>query len=179
MVVESMVLVPTPLFLQALENAGMTFDFDATSIFLDPSKPEEMLLAFRLLSDTGNKPQVCVLDIGCFRDETQWAFVSDAVGHSGKNPLRGLGRIMKEPFVDVSRLYHVPPGAVGVEVTALGDRYREHSGQYLRAANTRPTCSHLHSAAILVHTEGLQVTGVLVSEAAIPNFTIGQILQEQ
>jgi hypothetical protein len=178
MVAISKVLIPTPLFLKALENAGVTFDFDATSIFFDPSKPEEMLLAFRLLSDTGKKPSVCILDIGCFRDETQWAFVSDAVGHSGKNPLRGLGRIMKEPFVDVSRVYHVPRGAASVEAIALGDRFQKHLAQCQSAVHPRPVCSHLHGAAILAHTEGLRVTAVLVSEAAIPNFNIDQLGQQ-
>jgi hypothetical protein len=177
MVAESKVLVPTPLFLQALENAGAAFDFGTSSIFFDPSKPEEMLLAFRLLSDKKKKPSVCVLDMGCFRDETRWAFVSDAVGHSGKNPLRGLGRIMKEPFVDVSRLYHVPRSAAGVEVIALGDRFQEHLDHCQGAAHPHPVCSHLHGAAILAHTEGLQVTGVLVSEEAIPNFNIDQTAQ--
>jgi hypothetical protein len=178
MVAISKVLVPTPLFLEALVNAGVTYNFDATSIFFDPSKPEEMLLAFRLLSDNEKQPSVRVLDIGYFGDETQWAFVSDAVGHSGKNPLRGLGRIMKEPFVDVSRLYRVPRDSASVEVIALGDRYREYINHYQGAAHPRPACSHLHGAAILAHTEGLRVTGVLVSEAAIPNFSIDQVVLE-
>ncbi|MFC1484798.1 hypothetical protein ACFL6Q_07115, partial [Candidatus Neomarinimicrobiota bacterium] len=178
MAAEAKVLIPTPLFLQALESAGLEFDFGTTNIFFDPSKPKEMLLAFRLLSDTKKKPSVCVLDIGCFRDETQWAFVSDAVGHSGNNPLRGLGRVMREPFVDVSRLYHVPPGATGTEVIALGDRYQEHISKCQGTTHPHPVCSHLHSAAILAHTEGLHVTAALVSEVAIPNFNIDQLVQE-
>ena len=178
MVADSTVLVPTPLFLHALEKTGVDFYFGATTVFFDPYQPEEMLRAFRRLAEAGKQPSVCVLDIGCFGDETQWAFVSDAVGRSGKNPLRGLGRIMKEPFVDVSRLYHIPGGMAGVEVIALGDRYQEHLDQCQHAAHARPFCSHLHGAAVLAHTEGLRVTGVLVSESAIPNFNIAQVVQE-
>jgi hypothetical protein len=178
MFAESIVPVSTPLFRQALENAGVTFDVGARGIFFDPSKPEKMLLAFRLLAETGKDPSVWVLDVGCFPEETPWAFVSDAVGRSGSNPLRGLGRIMKEPFVDVCRLYRVPRGAAGVEVIALGDRYRDSLDQSPPDADTRPICSHLHGAAILAHTEGLRVTGVLVSEATIPNFNLDQVLQD-
>lgn len=178
MVADSRILVPTPLFRHALAKAPDDFDFGADSILYDPSKPEEMLLDFRRLVGARSLPPVYVLDIGHFWDNSEWAFVSDAVGRSGTNPLRGLGRIMKEPFIDISRLYHVPLGAAGVEVIALGDRYKEYLDQCPRAAHIYPACSHLHGAAILAHTEGLRVTGVLVSEAALPNFNIERVIQE-
>jgi hypothetical protein len=170
MVSKSNVLVPTPLFRFALKNAAVELDSGAHCIPFDPSIPDEMLLAFRRLAAEQTAPSVLVLDVGHFWDETQWAFVSDAVGRSGANPLRGLGRIMKEPFVDVTRLYYVPNGSKGLEVIALGDRFKEYPGADFRDPQKRPVCSYLHGAAILAHAEGLRVSGVLVSESALPRF---------
>ena len=173
MVTESRIIVVTPLLHRARTGIGLGENI----IHFDPARPREMLLEFRRLAEEDTPPHVYVLDVGRFSDETQWAFVSDAVGRSGANPLRGLGPIMKEPFVDVTRLYHVPEDSTGVEVVALGNRFRADPGLIADVARARPICSHLHAAAILAHAEGLRVTGVLVAEPAIPEFEIDRSLQ--
>jgi hypothetical protein len=168
MVTGSNILVVTPLFRQARADIGS----NVSTVHFDPARPREMLLEFRRLSEGDAPPHMYVLDVGRFANETQWAFVSDAVGRAGANPLRGLGSIMKEPFVDVTRLYHVPKGFAGVEVIAVGDRFRDDPRLLTDIARERPLCSHLHAAAILAHTEGLRVTGILVSESDILEFDI-------
>lgn len=172
MVTEQRVIVVTPLF----REVSTEISLGENAIHFDPARPREMLLEFRRIAEADASLLICVLDVGRFSDETQWAFVADAVSRAGANPLRGLSRIMKEPFVDVTRLYRVPEDKSGEEVVALGDRYQDDPGLIPEVARGRPVCSHLHSAAILAHTEGLRVTGILVSESAIPGFDIDRAL---
>jgi hypothetical protein len=173
MITESRILVVTPLFRQVRDDIGPGVNI----LHFDPARPREMLLEFRRLAEGHPPPSAYVLDVGRFSDETEWAFVSDAVGRAGASPLRGLGPIMKEPFVDVTRLYHVPEGNTGVEVVALGDRYLDDPALPADVARGRTVCSHLHAAAILAHTEELRVTGILVSAAALPAFDIDRALR--
>ncbi len=129
----------------------------------DPEHPREALLAFRDMGRTSGVTAVIIFDLARFPDETAWAYVRDGINRSGSHPLRGLAPLMREPFVDLTQLYHVPAGETGVVADCLGARYPG-------GPSERAVCGHLHDAAILAHSEGLRVTGVLVSEAQRPEF---------
>jgi len=134
-----------------------------------------MLSTFRRIREAEGDQPVIIFDIARFSDETKWSYVADGVNRSGANPLRGLGAVMREPFIDVSRLYSVPAGETGLEVVSLGARYDAAEDNPLADSTGRPVCSYLHSAAILAHAEGLAVTGVLVAEAYVPRFDFRQV----
>ncbi len=160
----------TPHFSRAMAAAGLKPDPDIRTIRFDPADPEKLLLSFRRIrEDEGNRP-VTVFDIARFPDDKAWAYVADAVNRSGANPLRGMGAVMREPFIDVSHLYSVPAGETGLEVVSLGARYLGIDSVPSEIFPGRPICSCLHDAAILAHAEGLAVTGVLVAEAHVPYF---------
>ena len=129
----------------------------------DPSDPGGALMSLRRLREEGFPGGVTIFDLARFPADRTWAYVADGINRSGGNPLRGLGSIMEEPFVDLSGLYTLPDGAAGVVAVALGERY---PGEL----SDRPVCSHLHDAAILAHTAGLPVTGVLVEEFHVADF---------
>ncbi|UCD37379.1 MAG: hypothetical protein JSW54_11180 [Fidelibacterota bacterium] len=135
-----------------------------------------MLLTFRSLYDEQGSLTVIVFDVARFPDDTKWAYVADAVGRSGANPLRGLGRLLRSPFIDVSRLYHLPADETGVVATSLGARYSELAPDAALLHSGRPLCGELHSAAVIAHAERLQVTGVLVAEPYLHEFDFLRVL---
>lgn len=150
--------------------AGLKPDPDIRTIRFDPADPEKLLLSFRRIrEDEGNRP-VTVFDIARFPDDKAWAYVADAVNRSGANPLRGLGAVLREPFLDVSRLYSVPAGETGLVAVSLGARYDAAKDDPVMRSTGRPVCSYLHDAAILAHAEGLAVTGIVVAESHVPRF---------
>ena len=117
--------------------------------------PDEKLRQLRQVRGD-SREAIRLFDIGRLPDGRPWHYVADVVSKSGVNPLRGMGRLLKEPFVDVSRLYHLPAGASGLTITALGDRFDASSG-------VTPACGELHHLAILAHAESLKVTAVIVA----------------
>ncbi|MFB0516573.1 MAG: hypothetical protein ACETWG_08210 [Candidatus Neomarinimicrobiota bacterium] len=134
-----------------------------------------MLLAFRQLRAERGLVPVTVFDVARFPDDRPWAYVADGLNKSGVNPLRGLGALLREPFVDLSRLYLVPQGQSGVEAVALGARYPGTDLDSPAHSRRLPVCSYLHDAAILAHVEGLLVTGVLVAETHLRSFDFQQV----
>ena len=166
----SPVWVWTPLFSRSVAPQGLDPDPNICLIHFDPSVPEKLLLSFRRIrEDEGTRP-VLIFDTARFTDKTEWAYVADAVNRSGVNPLRGLGTVMREPFIDVSRLYSIPAGKTGMEVVSLGARYDTAEDNPFADSLGRPICGYLHDAAILAHAEGLAVTGVLVAESYVSRF---------
>lgn len=131
-----------------------------------------MLLTFRRLKAERADQPVVIFDIARFPNGASWAYVADGVNRSGTNPLRGLGTLMRQPFVDVSRLYHLPEGCEGVELVALGSRYPGGEALLAGLRPGRALGGYLHAAAILAHTEGLRVTGVLVVESHAAHFDL-------
>ncbi len=171
----SPVWVWTPLFSHAVGDLEPQKVPDTHIIRFDPADPGKMLLSFRRIrEDEGDRP-VTVFDVARFPDDKAWAYVADGVNRSGANPLRGLGAVLREPFIDVSRLYSVPAGENGLEVVSLGARYPAIESGLFESSRGRPICSCLHEAAILAHAEGLAVTGVLVAEAHVPGFNFGLV----
>ncbi len=165
----------TPNFSRSVSPEGLDPDPNIHIILYDPADPEKLLLSFRRIrEDEGDHP-VSVFDIARFPDERGWSYVADAVNRSGINPLRGLGAVMREPFIDVSHLYSVPVGETGLEVVSLGARYDAAEGNPLAHSLGRPVCGYLHDAAILAHAEGLIVTGFVVAEQHIPRFDFGLV----
>lgn len=119
--------------------------------------PGSILQALQEGVDGQGLREAAVFDVARFPGEQAWAYVRDGINKSGQNPLRGLGRELPQPFIDVGRLYHRPPGSLGVDVVSLGDRYPEPQVKGI-------TCSHMHTVALLAHAAGLRVTGVVVAE---------------
>ncbi len=171
----SPVWVWTPHFSRGVAAAGIKPDPDARIIRFDPANPGGMLSTFRQLREAEGTRPVLVFDVARFRDKTEWAYVADGVNRSGANPLRGLGAVTREPFIDVSRLYNVPVGETGLEVVSLGARYDAAEDNPLADSPGRPVCGYLQSAAILAHAEGLAVTGVVVAESHITRFDFGLV----
>lgn len=171
----SPVWVWTPNFSRALAIAGLKPDPDIRIILYDPADPEKLLLSFRRIrEDEGDRP-VIVFDTARFPDKTEWAYVAEGVNRSGANPLRGLGAVMREPFIDLSQLYSVPASETGLEVVSLGARYDTAEDNPLAHSMGRPVCGYLHDAAILAHAEGLTVTGVLVAESYVSRFDFSRL----
>ena len=161
----------TPTFSQASATQKGGLAEPARLMHYDPARLREALLAFRDRGNAAGVTPVVIFDLARFPNETSWAYVRDGINRSGAHPLRGLAALMQEPFVDLTRLYHVPAGETGVVADCIGARYPGDPSAELRAGpSERPVCSHLHDAAILAHTEGLRVTGVLVSAAHMPDF---------
>ena len=129
-----------------------------------PDEPRVMLLTFRLYRKTSPHAPMLIFDLAHFPDERKQAYVRDGIGRMGANPLRGLGPLLREPFIDVSRLYHVPLDEEGVVAVSIGERFHstERDPDTLRSPHA--VCSYLQSAAILAHSEGFRVMGVLVAE---------------
>ncbi len=173
----SPVWVWTPLFSRRIATAGLEPAPDIRIIRFDPAGPEKLLLSFRRIrEDEGDRP-VIIFDIARLPDDKAWAYVADAVNRSGANPLRGLGAVLREPFIDVSRLYSVPAGQTGLEVVSLGARFSSIDSMPSEISPGRPLCSYLHDAAILAHAEGLAVTGIVVAESHASRFDFGQVLR--
>jgi|GEM_PF-6295210 len=168
------VWVWTPHFSRAMAAAGLKPDPDIRIIRFDPADPGGMLSTFRQLREAEGAQPVLIFDTARFPDITEWAYAADGVNRSGANPLRGLGAVMREPFIDVSHLYIVPSGETGLEVVCLGARYDEAEDSPLADSLGRPVCGYLQDAAILAHAEGFTVTGVLVAEAHISRFDFSQ-----
>ena len=169
------VWVWTPNFSRALAAAGLKQDPDIRIIRFDPADPGGMLSTFRQLREAEGARPVIIFDTARFPDITEWAYVADGVNRSGANPLIGLGAVMREPFIDVSRLYSVPASETGLEVVCLGARYDAAEDSPLAdSPGGRPVCGYLQDAAILAHAEGLAVTGVLVAEQHITRFDFSQ-----
>ena len=134
----------TPLFSHAVGDLEPQKVPDTHIIRFDPADPGEMLAAFRLIrEDEGDRP-VIIFDIARFSDDRDWAYIADGVNRSGSNPLRGLGAVMREPFIDVSRLYSVPVGETGLEVVGLGARYPAIESGPFEPSRGRPICGYLH-----------------------------------
>lgn len=171
----SPVWVWTPLFSRRVAAAGLEPAPDIRIIRFDPADPGKMLFTFRQLREAEGDRPVIIFDVARFPDETEWAYVADVVNRSGTNPLRGLGAVTREPFVDVSRLYRVPAGKTGLEVVSLGARYPGGDSVLSEIFPDRPVCGYLHDAAILAHAEGLAVTGVLVAEAHLSGFDFRRV----
>ncbi|UCH62287.1 MAG: hypothetical protein JSU77_10830 [Fidelibacterota bacterium] len=170
----SPVWVWTPHFSRATAAARLKSNPGIRIIHFDQADPEKMLLLFRRIrEDVGDQP-VTVFDLARFPDGREWSYVTDGVNRSGANPLRGLGAVMREPFIDVSQLYNVPTGELGLEVVSLGARYDAAEDNPLPDSRGRPVCGYLQDAAILAHTEGLAVNGVLVAESYVPHFDFSQ-----
>ena len=148
----------TPEFAELWASAGHALP-TGVSLLVDPGQPNRQLALFRRLRGAGAQA-LTVLDQGRIPAGRQWAYVADVVNRSGSNPLRGLGPQLREPFVDITALYHRPAGSPGLEVTALGRRYGDYQ-------TVRPACGDLHHLAVVAHTEGLQVTGILVAEKSL------------
>lgn len=161
----NLIWVWTPLFSQGIRLAGSRWPGDGTILQPDMTQPKETLSALRRALEGDRGAVVAVCDVARFPDQTLWAYVADGINKSGANPLRGLGPALKEPFMDVSRLYQVPRGETGVVAVSLGDRYPR------RADGPGIICSHLQTVALLAHATGMAVTGVLVSEAHLPDFS--------
>ncbi|MBA7708984.1 hypothetical protein ES703_117891 [subsurface metagenome] len=170
----SPVWVWTPHFARAMAAAGLKPDPDIRIIRFDPANPGGMLSTFRQLREAEGARPVIIFDTARFPDITEWAYAADGVNRSGANPLRGLGTVMRQPFIDVSRLYSVPAGETGREVVCLGARYDAAEDNPLADSPGRPVCGYLQEAAILAHAEGLAVTGVLVAESHITRFDFSQ-----
>lgn len=158
----------TPAFAQSREVAGRAPGEVAHTIGYDPGKPAAALQNFRRLGEEGIHEPVIVVDVARFPDDSDWAYVADGINRSGVNPLRGLGALLREPFVDLTRLFHVPAGSKGVVAVFLGARYPGEPAD-------QPVCSYLQEAAILAHTADLPVLGVLVAEAHVAAFDFGQV----
>ena len=166
----------TPLFSRAIGDLEHQMVSGARIVWFEPEEPQLMLRSFLQFHEEQGAQPVIIFDIARFPDDSRWAYVADGVNRSGTNPLRGLGAVMREPFIDVSRLYHVPEGQAGIEAVFLGERYPESVSEASGPETvTLAACSHLHSAAILAHTAGLLVTGVLVAEAHVPRFDLQQV----
>ena len=171
----SPVWIWTPHFSRGVAAAGFKPDPDARIFRFDPAAPDQLLFAFRRIREAEGPRPVLVFDVARFPDKTEWTYIADGVNRSGSNPLRGLGAVTREPFIDVSRLYNVPVGEVGLEVVSLGARYDAAEYNPLADSLGWPVCGHLQSAAILAHAEGLTVTGVLVAEAYVSRFDFQQV----
>ena len=169
------VWVWTPHFSRAVAAAGLKPDPDIRIIRFDPADPGGMLSTFRQLREAEGARPVIIFDTARFPDKTEWAYAADGVNRSGANSLRGLGAVMREPFIDVSRLYSVPAGETGLEVVSLGARYDAAEDNPLADSPDRPVCGYLQDAAILAHAEGFTVTGVLVAEAQVPRFDFQRV----
>lgn len=167
------VWVFTPHFSRSVA-AGLKPDPDIRIIRFDPADPGGMLTTFRQIRENEGDRPVLIFDTARFPDKTEWAYAADGVNRSGANPLWGLGALMREPFIDVSRLYSVPAGKTGLEVVSLGARYNAAEDNPLADSPGRPVCGYLQDAAILAHAEGLAVTGVLVAEAHVTRFDFSQ-----
>lgn len=150
----------TPAFRQLWDAAEKSRPAAVDLLTDNPLTPEKKLLQFRQLRK-GRVTAVTLFDVGRLPDGDDWRYTQDVVSKSGANPLRGLGSLLKEPFVDVSRLYHCPAGHTGITVTALGRRYAGNP-------NISPACGELHHLAILAHAAGLNVTAVIVAAKAVP-----------
>ncbi len=171
----SPVWVWTPNFSRSVSPEGLDPDPNIRIILYDPADPEKLLLSFRRIREAEGGRPVLIFDTARFPDKTELAYAADCVNRSGANPLRGLGAVMREPFVDVSRLYSVPAGKTGLEVVSLGTRYDAAEDNPLAHSLGRPVCGYLHDAAILAHAEGFTVTGVVVAEQHIPRFDFGLV----
>ena len=88
--------------------------------------------------------------------DTDWVWVGDAINRSGTNPLRGIHGAWTDPFLDLTRLYQVPPGAPSSTVTYVGNRS-------VSPGIAGPGCAYLHALAILAHRLNIAVSGVLVN----------------
>lgn len=172
----STIWVWTPDFSTAAEAMDVRPPEAVQFVQFKPDQSEKMLVSFRQLKETLPEAHVVVFDVARFPDGRKWAFVSDGIGRSGANPLRGLGPLLREPFIDVSHLYHVPDGCSGIIAVSLGSRF--HSQEYDPAAmrSDHPVCGHLQNAAILAHSEGFQVTGILVAESHIRDLDLTEFL---
>ena len=120
--------------------------------------PEQNLLQLRRLVQAG-ATALTLFDVGRLDVGEEWRYVDDVISKSGSNPLRGLGSLLRQPFIDVTRLYHYPAGQAGVTAIALGSRYEASS-------EMAPACGELHNLAILAHAEELKVTAIIVTAEA-------------
>jgi len=120
---------------------------------------EQILLQLRRLEQAG-ATVLTLFDVGRLNAGQTWRYVDDVISKSGVNPLRGLGSLLRLPFIDISRLYHCPAGQKGVTAIALGSRYAA-------SGNTAPACGELHHLAILAHAEELSVTAIIVTARAV------------
>lgn len=128
---------------------------------------EQNLMQLRKLKQAGTTA-LTLFDVGRLDKGESWRYVDDVISKSGVNPLRGLGPLLRQPFVDITRLYHCPTGQKGVSATALGSRYE--------ADSSAPACGELHHLAILAHAEELRVTAIIVTAEAIGTLPPGEFL---
>lgn len=158
----------TPAFRQLWDSAEKDRPA-AVSLLPDENlTPDKKLLQFRDLQK-GGTTAVTLFDVGRLPEGDQWRYVADVVSKSGVNPLRGLGALLREPFVDVSWLYRCPAGHAGITITALGERYAG-------SPHISPACGELHHLAILAHAEGLSVTAVIMLAETVPAIKVEEFL---
>ena len=152
----------TPAFEAAWGRSQLKLPEGVVLADVKSGSAQDQLIQFRRLMQ-GGAAAVTLFDRGRLQPSVAWCYVADVISKSGENPLRGLGGLMTEPFVDVSHLYQLPAGATGQTVTALGSRLEQ-------AADIVPACGDLHHLAILAHAEGLRVTGVVVASGDLAGF---------
>ena len=148
----------TPGFAEAWRSVGHRVPSGA-HLLNTPEEPAKQLALFRQQREAGAEA-VTILDLGRIPEGQAWAYISDAVNKSGSNPLRGMTDRMRDPFIDVTTLYHRPVGTPGLEVIALGNRY----GDEMQMS---PACGVLHHMALVAHAEGFHVTGILVDKESL------------
>jgi hypothetical protein len=166
----------TPAFAEVAAELGLVPPESVQLVQFAPDESKVMLLTFRLYHRTSPHTPMIIFDLARFRDDRKQAYVRDGIGRMGTNPLRGLGPLLREPFIDVSRLYHLPAGEDGVIAVSIGSRFRSHEYDPTAIQSNYPVCSFLQSAAILAHSEGFNVTGVLVSELYFRDVDVEQLL---
>ncbi len=102
--------------------------------------------------------QAIILDVGNCPAGRSFVFVKDSINRSGENPLRGLGKMMERPFLDIGELYSVPEPHVGKVVDCYGGRSPGNTGAGISA-------TYLHQLAIVAHLEKLPKYGIVVNAA--------------
>ncbi|MCK4577310.1 MAG: hypothetical protein KAU50_00880 [Candidatus Marinimicrobia bacterium] len=137
----------------------------------DISEPRNLLLEFRRYKADTGLSAVVIVDFATLPPALDKASVSGGINRSGLSPLRGLGDITREQFLDMSNIYHRVPGLEYITVTGLGARYPTH------VLPDRPCCGHLNNLAVLAHAEGLDVYGLLLKEQAEAIMDLDRLLK--
>lgn len=128
----------------------------------------------QLVNDLGKirsqgRKRLNIFDVAIMPDDKNWAFVEDGINRAGTNPLRQLGGLSENRFIDIGHLYVVPKGQTGIQILSLGARFKE-----VEVSN-KAICGHLQNGAIVAYAMGFEVTAIVVTEKYMKQLAFNEI----
>jgi hypothetical protein len=148
-----LIIAPHTAAVIAAQGSGNQFTDTYIVEISEPDMILHELAGYRINRGIG---RVLIVEKGLSEMHVDWVWVGDAINRSGANPLRGISGDWPDPFLDLTKLYHVPLGTLSSTVTYLGDRS-------ISPEITGPSCAYLHALAILAHRLNIAVSAVLIN----------------